>query len=128
MIKSVNVTDKSNVIGISGTNDGNENITRVDFLDSTLNKLPQILFDTFSNLKELAADGVYMTNLDRLTNCSKLIYLDLFGNQIQAIKKSTFKECANLKRIWLDYNSITNIDQDAFDGLNELTDLQLSNT
>lgn len=130
-IKSVKGSENTNVIGISGTHlvgYGNENVTRVDFESSTLANFPQIVFDTFNNLKHLHAIGVSMTNLNRLANCSKLTDLDLGGNRFQTMKNSTFEECGNLVSIGLHENRLTRLEPDTFKGLTELAFLNLSNT
>lgn len=129
-IKSANVLENVNVIRISGTHlagYGNENVTQVEFQKSKLKKLPQILFDTFSNLEMMVAYSVSMTDLDGFANCSRLKDLRLQGNLIETIKNSTFEECGNLENIVLFANRLTHLELDAFEGLNKLSSLSLCN-
>lgn len=130
-IKSVNISEDTKIIGVNGTHlagYGNENVTRVDIESSSLKTFPQIVLDTFNNIKYLNAESVSMKNLDRLANCSKLINLYLEYNLLQTIKNSTFENCRNLDDVQLDWNNITHIEPDAFKGLTELTFLLLSKT
>lgn len=117
---------------IDGTHERNKTIDDVRGLKfdniTSLNFFPQNLQNFFKNLTLIQ---VRSSNLQEITQDDLLFenlqYLYLDKNNLKTIEAPLFQHNKKLKIIWLDMNEISQIDTSAFDRLDDLNKLDLSN-
>ena len=97
----------------------NSEIKGVVIVNSLLEALPSIIFETFSNLETFKAINVSLKNInqDNIHSALKLKTLDLSRNHITRLDNLTFYICKQLKKIILSHNEISIVHEGAFEGI-----------
>lgn len=93
-----------------------ENVTHLFFFNSTLSKVPSIVFQKFPNLEFLSVANTRLTIINDQTfdGCGKLTKIDASGNHISKIAETSLRQCKNLKTIDVSGNPIRYIDGEIF--------------
>lgn len=85
-----------------------KSVSRVYVTQSSLFKIPNVIFEKFHNLKFLsvanASIGIVTDNTFQL--CNNLTFLDLSHNNIIHVTKKAFKKCSKLKTVDLTGNPV----------------------
>lgn len=94
---------------------------------SSLNALPQELFTTFPNLRNLTLEQAKIKTIssDDLKLAGNLNELTLPGSQLERLSSRTFAPATNLTILGLEENRIHTIEDFAFEGLAKLSELWL---
>lgn len=128
-----NYLDQNAPFEIAGNhlpNYGDGNVTRLvnsqDF-PSTLRFIPAAIFQRFPNLQFIQLTGTGIESVFGLQNCGQLQVLNVNNNNITSFTSSPFLFCSNLREIHAEYNSISQINVDSFNGLPLLNTLRLRN-
>jgi hypothetical protein len=102
---------------------------RVKFVESSIQSIPSILFDTFRNLEILELNGVGLRNIfpQSFNRADDLKVLQMYGNKMTSLPAYSFLGATNLEVVDLSSNLLTNIQFEAFMGLDNLRELSLSN-
>lgn len=106
-LKNVTYLNDSHIFTINGAhimNQQDTDVMTVKFVNSTLSKIPNVIFTTFPNLARLSIKGVGLKKID----------------------KNTFEDCGELKVFDASLNEISDISNNAFDKCNSLTTIDLS--
>ena len=93
---------------------------------SKLTELPRNLCSIAPNLRLLYAFDNYLESIPDLSNCTKLIHIELYYNRIESIPEFAFKGLSDLQTLRLYGNRITTVHRNAFRGLSRLYELDLS--
>lgn len=97
-------------------------------VNSTLNFVPQQIFDTFPMLMSIELVDVGLRELHQpWRNCSNLANVRIERNNVQEIPGNIFVFCNVHDTISLAENQITEVDSNAFSGLHWLQNLTLNN-
>ncbi|XP_070506531.1 insulin-like growth factor-binding protein complex acid labile subunit [Chironomus tepperi] len=93
-----------------------ENVTHLFFYNSTLSKVPSIIFQKFPNLEFLSIAHTQLTIINDQTfdGCGKLTKIDASGNHISKIAETSLRKCKNLKTIDVSGNPLRYIDGEIF--------------
>ncbi|KAL7011201.1 hypothetical protein ACKWTF_014153 [Chironomus riparius] len=88
---------------------------------------PSGIDKSFANLKalQIKKSGLKKISSRNLQNLTELEHLDLSCNKIESLEENLFKFNKNLSVILLNSNKIQEVDPTAFDGLTEITTLEL---
>ncbi|TFK15332.1 V-set and immunoglobulin domain-containing protein 4-like [Platysternon megacephalum] len=109
-----------------------QDLHHLEWLMLDNNRIAKILPATFVGLKSLYFLYMLNNSLSSMPNTSicaempKLSWLELEGNQIQALRSSVFQECSTITVLILRRNKIKWIQEGAFSKLNRLVELDLS--
>lgn len=118
-----NVQPRDDFFYIPGTHmtDMTDNdITVLDAMRQDSLNIPSIICRQFPNLVDLYIDEshVEFINEDAFEYCTRLEWLDLYGNEILSVPDFTFSHSPRLKTIYLLHNFINHIGPNAFVGTN----------
>ncbi|KAL7028232.1 hypothetical protein ACKWTF_005770 [Chironomus riparius] len=93
-----------------------ENVTHLYFFNSTLSKVPPIVFQKFPNLEFLSIANTQLTIINDQTfdGCGKLTIIDASDNKISKIAETSLRKCKSLKTIDVSGNPIWYIDGEIF--------------
>lgn len=123
----IEVLDPSQGVIIGGQHIGNRTNDDVEFVwiftSNTPFMIPEI-FTTFPNIIELDIDFSNLQSI-KIPDTVRLMWLDLFGNNIARIESDSIRNQTELLECFLSYNNIQEIDEGAFEGLSELIYLEL---
>lgn len=116
------------------TNGGNglmyppEMKTYIEFVESSLERIPAKLFNHYSNALEIVARSVGLQRLDSdsFDGAAYLETIDLSSNQLTQVNGDVFQNLSNVRHIDLSYNTIETIDGDAFSHLSKLNYVDLT--
>lgn len=102
-------------------------VTSLTFLNSTIAKIPHLLFDSFPDLEILKIINCSMQIFEKpqFEGASYLMALDLGHNKIIEIPRNIFLGADNLRTLSLEFNEITSIHNQSFLALKELQSLSL---
>lgn len=102
-------------------------VTSLTFLNSTIAKIPHLLFDSFPDLEILKIINCSMEMFEKpqFEGASYLMALDLGHNKISEIPRNIFLGADNLRTLSLEFNEIVNIHNQSFQALKELQSLTL---
>lgn len=106
-----------------------DSMKKLKFLNLSNNAMEIIqggLFEKLSNLKTLILEKNFITMFPMIGNPSELELISLNCNKIKTILGGTFAKMPLLETLLLHDNEITNIDQEAFAGLEKLKVLTLA--
>jgi len=130
--KELEITSKNSslITGVNGLHKrkkGNDDVTVFSVKKYTVNYFPTGLKKIFKNLEGIAISlcGLKEIHQNDLKPFPKLGYLDLNDNDIEVIEAGIFEFNKNLKLVWLKRNKIHHIDLNVFEGLTQLTNLNL---
>lgn len=104
-----------------------QRVTSLTFLNSTIAKIPHLLFDSFPDLEILRIINCSMEIFEKpqFEGASYLMGLDLGHNKIKEIPRNIFLGADNLRTLSLEFNEITSIHNQSFLALKELESLSL---
>lgn len=103
------------------------NVTKVEFMDSSISLLDGTIFETFGNLVELnmSRTGVREIKDGAFKRAGNLKILNLDENDIEKLDVNSLNGAYSLQILYLGYNKIHTIDKLAFFGLKKLQYLGL---
>jgi hypothetical protein len=116
-ISNVIITSENETVFIGRYHAGTYNdakVTRLDFVSSSLSHIPNEIFQTFKNLNTLYVTKTKLKNLNRLSNCTNLVNLYAFNNDIEEVKTESLAACTNLRNIQLYNNPIHRLNDGFF--------------
>lgn len=98
------------------------------FVNSTIAKIPHLMFDTFPDLQILRMDNCSVETFEKpqFEGASNLMGLFLANNLIRDIPKNIFLGAGNLNTLSLSGNLLRNLHNQSFNALKELKTLDLS--
>lgn len=102
--------------------------TYIEFVESSLERIPDKLFKHYCNVLELVMPGVGLKWLDAdsFNGATYLETIDLSSNRVPLVNANVFRNLTNVHRIDLSYNRIASLDVDAFTELVKLNYLDLT--
>ena len=127
-ISSVNIINEDIEYTIQQNLKANE-VTAVLFMDCNLNFIPNIIFETFPNVKLVVnnyGQGLKSLKQHHFKGANNLKYFRSFKNGLTKIESDVFRFAPKLKTILLLEGSIVEIEAHAFRGLTQLTHLYLN--
>ncbi|XP_037955242.1 leucine-rich repeat-containing protein egg-6 [Teleopsis dalmanni] len=101
----------------------------LSFLNSSISKIPSLMFETFPDLQVLHMDNCSVDVLEspQFEGASNLKSLSLAHNQLRDIPKNIFLGAENLHSLTLNNNKIQKVHNMSFHALKELKELSLAN-
>lgn len=102
-------------------------VTSLTFLNSSIAKIPHLLFDSFPDLETLKILNCSMEMFEKpqFEGASYLMALDLGYNKLTEIPRNIFLGADNLRTLSLEFNQIKSIHNQSFLALKELQLLSL---
>lgn len=102
-------------------------VTSLTFINSTIAKIPHLLFDSFPDLEILKIINCSTEIFEKpqFEGASYLMALDLGHNKISEIPRNIFLGADNLRTLSLEFNEIKTIHNQSFLALKELHSLSL---
>lgn len=106
---------------------GNPAITEMNFKNSKIVIMPELILNSFPSLMTVHLDHVKLKNVedDPFKNLTKLKKLSIVNNEIEALSESSFTGLTNLEILSLSHNSLKAIDSKHFKHMRELKELNL---
>uniref|UniRef100_A0A1I8PGW6 Uncharacterized protein n=1 Tax=Stomoxys calcitrans TaxID=35570 RepID=A0A1I8PGW6_STOCA len=97
------------------------------FVNSSIAKIPHLMFDTFPNLQILHMDNCSVEAFEKpqFEGASNLMTLSLGHNLLKDIPKNIFLGADNLSVLRLHYNQLETLHNNSFQALKELKELSL---
>lgn len=129
VLRGVEVLDESQNVIVSGTHLpglSNADVRIVSIQNSNTPFIIQQLFTVFTNLTELDIDASNLEAIN-LPNPTNLIAITLYLNNISRIDNGTFLNQPQLRFIWAINCQIATVEENAFEGLGQLSILVLIN-
>lgn len=113
----------------SRTNDYTYQELRVKFIESSIQAIPNVLFNEFRKLEVLEINTVGLRNIypESFDRADDLKVLQAYGNKLTLVPAFAFAGAVSLEVLDLSSNLITNVNYEAFAGLGNLKELSLSN-
>lgn len=122
------VTSAGDAIDLSGTHIGgftNDDVTTVEVHSSSnVEEIPSMIFDTFSNLRELILESNRLQRIE-LTNCGQSMReLRINGNPIPVVQNGAFRGCRTVEILQLTSNGgQTRLEENVFDDLPNIREI-----
>ena len=106
-----------------------EKQTFLTFLNSSIKKIPHLMFDTFPDLQVLRMENCSLETFEKpqFEGASNLMNLFLGYNLLKEIPKNIFLGASNLNTLLLNDNQIDTLNNQSFSALKELKRLSLEN-
>lgn len=106
-----------------------EKQTFLTFLNSTIKKIPHLMFDTFPDLQILRMENCSVETFEKpqFEGASNLMNLFLGHNLLNEVPKNIFLGASNLDTLLLNNNQIKSLNNQSFNALKELKKLSLEN-
>lgn len=127
ILSGIDVPDPSQNVTFGGNhveNRTNEDVEVVIiFFSNTPFIIPEI-FTTFPNINELDIEFSGLESIN-IPNNTKLIWLDIFGNEVTSVESDSLKTQPELTFCFLSYNYISAIAEDAFEGISNAILLEI---
>jgi Leucine-rich repeat (LRR) protein len=101
-----------------------DNVTEIEFKNSSLPTIPQVIFQKFKNLHTLSVNSVGLRELEFFPLCD-LAWLWARNNYLTILRNDTFKKTKLMQRLDLSGNKINRIFNGTFDDLEYLVELDL---
>lgn len=97
------------------------------FLNSTIAKIPHLMFDTFPDLQVLRMENCSVESFEKpqFEGASNLMSLFLGHNLLKDIPKNIFLGADNLNTLMLNHNQLASLHNNSFQALKELKELSL---
>ncbi|KAG5673419.1 hypothetical protein PVAND_003468 [Polypedilum vanderplanki] len=96
----------------------NNNVERISGSSLTISSFPTGVFNYFKDIIDFKITASQISKMDDpFFNCAKLQILNMNSNRLTIIKKGIFNECKSFQNIFLPFNRITTVEDDAFSGL-----------
>jgi hypothetical protein len=110
-------------------NTNDNQITRVEFVGSSIFSLPSQLFVKFPNLSDLRmnASNLHRIEPNTFRYARWLHSVNLNDNFIRNIEWNAFNGAHGLTSLWLKQNQLTEINRNSFEGLENLVELWILN-
>lgn len=128
VLEGITVLDPLVSVIFGGTHQGNRGNEDVEFVrihDSLTPFMIQSMFATFPNMVQLSIESSGLQSID-IPESARLHELDLYGNNITRIESGSIRNQTELLSCYLDRNGITEIDEDAFVGIPNVSYLVLT--
>jgi Leucine-rich repeat (LRR) protein len=100
-------------------------VISIIFESSKLDFIPNELLGLFPNLQNLKLNSAQLPRINKLRNCTKLLYLEAWYNKITALEVDSLSDCPNLHTLTLYSNQIARMDAGIFHPTAKLKDLRL---
>lgn len=98
----------------------------VDFKNSSLSHIPNVLFDTFINLDRMIASTSNLMTIGNLRNCSNLKSLEIYDNYLRELPLRSISACSNLEIIGASVNQIRELEPDLLLNFRHIRHVDLS--
>lgn len=108
--------------------DHSNTIETVEFIECFLTRIPNVVFETFVNLKTLKCDDASLATLEntKFGLSQKLEHVSLMRNQLRSLGSSIFIQNENIEFLDFSINKIDDIKRSSFHGLRRLKKLFLN--
>lgn len=130
LILFAELSNRDAVVTFTGTHIGNRTNDDVDILlviDSEIEFIPEEIYTTFPNVREIEFDYAGLQVIDPLPELANLRYFTIFGNNIPTVRNNTFANVGRtLLMLELVLNNHETIEVDAFAGLENVALLHLN--
>lgn len=106
-----------------------EKQTMLTFINSSISKIPHLMFDTFPDLQVLRMENCSLETFEKpqFEGASNLMNLFLGYNLLKDIPRNIFLGADNLNTLFLNNNQLKTLSNHSFNALKELKQLSLEN-
>jgi hypothetical protein len=104
-------------------------VTDFKVVDKSLYFVPNIIFDSFRNMRNVVLSNVQIEDIDKnhFRNANALKHLSIQVNNIPKLKARLFELAPNIVTLRLPNNNIYYVHKDAFHGLHQIQEIGLEN-